>query len=74
MSARAKFSVYSKKEVVGAVEVEMTPVYSSNPDDENRRFWNATPSGKITMYITNPDAVVHFEVGKVYYVDFTPAD
>lgn len=75
MSVRAKFSVYSKKEIVGGTEVEMTPVIEmNNPNSENHYFWKATPNGRITMFITNMDAVDTFQVGKPYYVDFTPAD
>lgn len=42
--------------------------------DENRSFWEATPSGEITMTITNTEAALQFEVGADYYVDFTKAD
>ena len=51
----------------------MTPVYSSDPNHENKAFWDATPSGSITLWINNPAGFATFEVGKEYYVDFTPA-
>ncbi|MFB2769885.1 hypothetical protein ACE1AT_11450 [Pelatocladus sp. BLCC-F211] len=41
---------------------------------ENKSFWNATPSGQIEVYVTNPKAVEQLELGKNYYVDFTVAD
>lgn len=41
---------------------------------ENEAFWKYTPSGSIRMSITNPDAMALFEVGKLYYIDFTPAE
>jgi hypothetical protein len=50
--------------VVGAPE---------DKDNENAAFWSATPSGQITMTISNPDAAELFELGESYYVDFTPA-
>lgn len=79
---RAKFYVQSKKEfadfsgMVGATEVVLFPVTHDlqNPESENKRFWTATPNGKITMTITNAEAADTFEMGKQYYVDFTPAD
>lgn len=42
--------------------------------DENKAWSAATPSGRIEMTITNPEAMNRFELGKHYFVDFTPAD
>ena len=39
---------------------------------EDRKFAEATPSGKISMYISNPAAIEKLELGKAYYVDFVP--
>lgn len=44
-----------------------------NADPENIRFAEATPWGDIWLDINNPAALEQFEVGKEYYVDFTPA-
>jgi len=33
-------------------------------------FWEATPSGELTMTITAPDAADFFEAGRDYYLDF----
>lgn len=55
-------------------EVTLSPVYNSDPESENKWFAKATPSGQITLGITNPAAVNTFELGKSYYVDFTKAD
>ena len=49
------------------------PVYSNKADDENRLFWQATPSGEIHMGVVNMSAWEHFELNKEYYVDFTSA-
>ena len=43
---------------------------SSTP--ENERFTKYTPWGELKMAVDNP--AVRFEVGKFYYVDFTPAE
>ncbi|NMV37258.1 hypothetical protein [Ralstonia insidiosa] len=40
---------------------------------EDQKFCKATPSGQIEIQIDNPAAVSQFELGKSYYVDFTPA-
>ncbi len=76
---RAKFSVQNvmqAKTTDGTVyseNVTLAPVYSSDPGSEKAAFWKATPSGRIDLYISNPDAHGKFEQGKEYYVDFTPA-
>lgn len=58
----------------GQTDVRMTPVYSQDPNHENKKFWDATPSGEIALNITKPEAAQAFEVGVEYYVDFTKAE
>lgn len=48
------------------------PVTSGS--DENKAFWQYTPSGKIELGTVNPDAWSKFELGKEYFLDFTPAE
>ncbi len=55
------------------VTVKLTSVYSNGKPEDNT-YAAATPSGAITMTITNPDAVEKLAIGKVFYVDFTPAE
>jgi hypothetical protein len=55
------------------VEVELNAVYGGSTNAEDNSYSAATPSGKITMTITNPDAVAKLPIGGVFYVDFTPA-
>ena len=54
--------------------VVLMPVYSEDPESENRRFWNATPSGEIRLGTVNPEAWQHFALGDEFYVDFTKAE
>lgn len=56
--------------------VRFSTVYEPDAakDTENARFTKATPWGQIQLGIDNPAALEQFEVGKSYYVDFTPAD
>jgi hypothetical protein len=39
---------------------------------EDQRFQQATPSGSFEQLVDNPAALEQFELGKSYYVDFTP--
>lgn len=75
VNTRTKFQVISitKYAQFGGARIEMSPVYSNDPEHPNRAFWEATPNGRIEMQINNPSAIQNFEVGKEYYVDFVPA-
>lgn len=54
--------------------LELFPVYGNgDPNHENTKFWQASPSGKIELGVVNLDAVKDLELGGEYYVDFTPA-
>lgn len=85
MSVRAKFYVKSKHEMLTGgepktlTEVKLAPVYVSPGErsagnTENEIFGKATPQGEVSMTIANKAAADRFELGKAYYVDFTPAD
>jgi hypothetical protein len=50
-----------------------TPVYSNDPNSENKVFGDATPNGRLEMHST-PERLSMFQPGKDYYLDFTPAD
>jgi len=74
-TVRAKFMVIAKEESQhweGGIDVSMMPVYSEEEGSENKAFWEATPAGGIQLSIINPQAAAQFEVGREYYVDFTP--
>tara|TARA_R100001143_G_scaffold63314_1_gene69676 strand:- start:3370 stop:3636 length:267 start_codon:yes stop_codon:yes gene_type:complete len=88
MSVRAKFQVNAIERVATTkqnpttkeyepsevVSIRMTPVYSDDPKSENRRFWEASPSGALELCCANPAAVEQFKLGGEYYLDFTPAE
>jgi hypothetical protein len=57
-----------------ASQVILTPVYSPDPESENRAFWEATPQGTVNLVITNPAGAAVFEAGEEYFVDFTRSD
>ena len=53
--------------------LNFTPVYRSG-SDENKAFWDATPTGSLQLGVVNQQAWAAFELGKSYYVDFSEAD
>lgn len=54
--------------------IHLNPVYGNNdPTHENTKFWEASPSGGMTLGTVNPSAWQCFELGKEYYIDFTEA-
>jgi len=60
----------TEKMDVGIVELQAV----TGGSDENKEFFASTPNGKIELRILRPEAVVQFERGKYYYVDFTAAE
>ena len=77
MSVRAKFYITTLEPSHGGKggTVKLRPVYSSDPQHENKAFWDATPSGEIALQINNPQAFLYFtdRIGKEFYVEFTQA-
>lgn len=80
MSVKAKFKVQSITETSNCdvtkpnlKTVRLSPVYDSNPESENGKYWQATPSGSIELGTINEDAAKQFEVGKDYYITFEKA-
>lgn len=69
-TASTENSSYGPPAPVARETVELQPV--AGPGNEEWSKW--TPSGKVEMQITNVDALAKFEVGKDYFVDFTPVD
>jgi hypothetical protein len=69
---RAEFTVTKvAKTTWGGTELTLSPQYDQTiPED--RRFQKGTPSGELHMLVDNPPAVEFFELGKPYYLDFTP--
>ena len=73
---RAKFVVESIKQDhwnPDARTVRLTPQYDTSiPEDQ--RFFNATPSGSISMLINNPAVLTELKLGRKFYIDFTPVE
>lgn len=78
MPVRAKFYVVSptKQKMWGSntgigTVIKLNPVMSGSK--ENEEFYKYSPSGSIELGTINEAAATSFEIGKEYYVDFTPA-
>jgi hypothetical protein len=69
MNVRAKFQCVSKSPNGDGANIELNAAI----DDQNKTWAHWTPGGQILMTIDNPSAAAGFEVGKSYFVDFTPA-
>lgn len=80
MNMRAKLEVKSvTKPWEGAEEVVMQPVCGTTPfgpngESEDNSFARWTPTGNVTLTITNPDLHGKFQAGQKFYADFTPAE
>lgn len=54
--------------------ISASPVYGNgDPTHENTKFWEATPNGSLELGMVNEETAKLFEIGKEYYLDFTPA-
>lgn len=80
-TVRAKFYVASITKSAWApgqepksatIVLSPVPFDHKNPQGENSKFWEASPSGKLEMNVTNPAAIEQFTVGQEYYLDFIP--
>lgn len=75
MVMRAKLKVSKVVVHDWATQIEMQPVTTSpfGPDgeSEDNSYARWTPSGLLQLTISNPNLMKAFEVGQIYYVDFT---
>lgn len=78
MSTRAKFNCVSVESFGVSKKVKLSVVYEGElgPNEENKRFTNATPQGECWLTIDNPAASVQFVPGRSYFATFeeAPAD
>lgn len=79
MSVKAKFKVNSIEHRTGfgpnkvVATIKLSPVYSSDPESENGKFYAATPSGNIELGTINEEASKQFILDKEYFVTFEEA-
>lgn len=75
---RAKFTVQSIEKYEGGENLYFYAVcpdkFGENGENEDNDFARWTPSGNLSMSVTNPDLLGKFNEGEKYYLDFTKAD
>jgi hypothetical protein len=78
MTMRAKFKVQSITQQAhwsqpgkSLYTLSLNPVTSGS--DENKAFYEATPSGEIKLSVVNEEIGKQFPIGAEVYVDFTVA-
>lgn len=79
MGVVAKFNVHEVAASIHSTRINMGVVTGDTGDDkitrdENTKFWDATPQGKIEIVITNPPAAEQFQAGDEFYVTFEKAE
>lgn len=76
MNVRAKFICHTIQNVMTTNPGEAVAVLTFVPvyGEANKDWSKYTPQGKLEITITNPPAIAAFDLGKSYYLDFTPAD
>ena len=55
----------------GGFALSFYAVYSGS--EENDKYFKAIPSATILIQTINEKAAANFEIGKQYYIDFSPA-
>lgn len=51
--------------------VEFIPVSADEKCPENKKFWDATPTGKLELGMVFEEAVKQFDIDQEYYVIIT---
>ncbi len=71
MSVRAKFRVNAVEDYGHSKKIKLNAVYEGElgPDEENKRFTKATPSGEFWMTVDNPFASDQFRPGQEWYIN-----
>lgn len=74
---RAKFTVQSITRHAWsetAHTVKFAVEYDQKGIPEDQQFAKASPAGEIVMTVDNPPALEQLQLGKKFYVDFTPVE
>jgi hypothetical protein len=79
---RAKFNVFSVTHgqtgalgnVTQSEHIRASAVAADDNNEEHKKFWEATPSANLELYINNQKAWGTFKAGDLVYVDIIPAN
>lgn len=73
---RAKFTCdeIHHRHTTSPDEVNAEVLFRATFDKMDSDFTQATPWGELKMGVTNPAALAQLELGKAYFLDFTPVD
>lgn len=52
-------------------KIELAAQYDTSIPVE-KRFFSATPTGKVEIHVNNPAVIEAMQVGRSFYADFTP--
>jgi hypothetical protein len=74
MSVRAKFKCVEAKPTEGFPGCGQVRLEAVTSGEENAEWSKWTPSGDLSLGVMNLDAFKQFEVGKSYFLDFSPAE
>lgn len=72
---RAKFKINEVKRTEYGEQLKMNPVcksgsYGEDGLDEDNTYAKFTPSGELTLMVSNPALFGKFNPGEAYYLDF----
>lgn len=70
---RAKFQVNEVAKTRYGTSLRAQPVYSDKEGSENKKFWEASPSGSFEVTGTKPGIFDDFKPGDEFYLDVTKA-
>ena len=76
MRVKAKFVVEHVTKYPHGEQVKLVAVYegATQNQTEDKHFAEASPSGSLEIYISNPEVHGHFQPGDAHYITFEKAE
>lgn len=65
---------YTKRVPCRMATIKASPTYSTDPNDVNKKFWEASPGGSFEINCVNEAAVEQLQLDKEYYFDISPVE
>ena len=65
---------YEGQETLFFNPVSKSGAYPEDGSDENNTYAKFSPSGQLSLTVTNPALLGKFQEGESYYLDFTKAE